>query len=195
MIRQECECGKCGKLAKPGNRFILGHSGGVDHHTKESKLKIGSSVRETMKDPKRRKAISIRASKQKHNHENKLKISKTESTLINGMYFYEEHFHYLTQYEFRLLANKIFKRDKRKCVLCGNTKKNHRINIHHIVPLRVGYKNRLCDHESNMVVLCMSCHNVVEPRKIQSRWINHVIPFVKYLKKFRYKEMLVSNYL
>lgn len=36
---QLCECG-CGEYALPGNRFILGHSGGVDEHSIKSRIKM-----------------------------------------------------------------------------------------------------------------------------------------------------------
>lgn len=37
---QLCECG-CGEYAKPGNRFIIGHSGGPHKHSMKTRIKMG----------------------------------------------------------------------------------------------------------------------------------------------------------
>lgn len=55
----------------------------------------------------------------------------------------------------RNIRNKIFRRDKYSCQVCGRQgNKDIKMHVHHIVPYRITQDNS----ESNLITLCMSCH-------------------------------------
>lgn len=54
--------------------------------------------------------------------------------------------------EWQKLREKVLKRDGHKCVSCGS---DNDLEVHHIVPVAQGGSNEL----SNLITLCLTCHN------------------------------------
>jgi 5-methylcytosine-specific restriction endonuclease McrA len=189
---RKCLCGCGGRVSKSTNKYIHGHSMGGRHHSSESKEKISRTVRKTMSDPEIREELRRRATGVPKSHESRLKTSRTITTLLsNGMYYYRGY-HYITQYEFKILRKRVLDRDNNACVVCGKISKP--LTVHHVVPTRLAYKNRYCDHESNMVTLCISCHNSIEPKMDLERWRESVCSLSKYLARFKYDYVLAEEY-
>jgi 5-methylcytosine-specific restriction endonuclease McrA len=56
----------------------------------------------------------------------------------------------------KIIRNKILKRDKFSCQVCH--RKNCKLNIHHIIPFRITKNNSF----NNLITLCDSCHQIKE---------------------------------
>lgn len=223
-MRRKCECG-CGESVKPGNRFIYGHQCRGKKHSLKTRRKMSKAAQGRVVSEETKAKMSEARVGLVHSEETKAKISEAQkgkivseetkakiSSATKGKIVSEEtrekisdahkkddsnwaKYHpYTAHYQYERLQDKVRNRDRRRCVVCNEKK---RIDTHHIVPLRVGYKSRLCDHESNMVALCSSCHHIVEPSNSPNRgkW-KEFLPYAKkYLSKFGYKEMLLNEYL
>jgi hypothetical protein len=74
------------------------------------------------------------------------------------------------QSEWINLREKIYKRDKYRCRICGKTKTTCKLHVHHIIPYRVSAD----DKQNNLITLCASCH-----RKVEARYCNSKIKEVK----------------
>lgn len=57
---------------------------------------------------------------------------------------------------YEITRQRVLKRDKHKCVLCGSRKK---LQVHHIITYADCYITR--DDEKNLCVLCKICHKEV----------------------------------
>jgi hypothetical protein len=64
---------------------------------------------------------------------------------------------YRTGTNWKVLREKVIKRDKWKCQACG--KLTYKPQVHHITPRRQGGTNKL----SNLVTLCGRCHMIISP--------------------------------
>lgn len=192
--RKTCKCG-CGEFAKLGNRFIYGHQcRGKKHSPKTLKKMSGRVVTKEMKE-KISKGMMGKNKGKSHpvTEEARKKIADTlrKNDSEFGKYWNEYH-SCIEHYQYRRLREKVGKRDHYRCVQCN--KKNKMLNIHHIVPVRIGYRSRLCDHESNMVTFCISCHGKLEAGG-KDKWKEFLSAAKKYLSQFGYEEMLLDKYL
>lgn len=226
LVSVICECG-CGELTRPGNRFIFGHqcvgkARSLETKKKISKAGMGRLVSEETREKLRGHAVSeetrekiSRAGKGRIvSEETKKKISvgnrgkirseefrkkvsgaQTKSNSESRKYWNEYH-PYLERYQYRILQDKIKERDCSHCVLC-NEKSG--VGTHHVVPVRIACKSELCDHESNMLILCKSCHAVIEScggAGFNSDKWKEFLPYAKkYLKRFGYEEILANSYM
>jgi 5-methylcytosine-specific restriction endonuclease McrA len=103
---------------------------------------------------------------------------------------------YIAQYEFEVLQEHVENRDRHKCQKLGRgIKHTTRLSSHHIVPLEVGYKSRICDDESNLIILCDGCHHKVHGGNHSDHWKEYLPEARKYLSKFGYPKLLLDKYL
>jgi len=58
--------------------------------------------------------------------------------------------------QWKLLSTQVKQRDNYTCCICGD--KEHRLNVHHIIPYKVGGK----DDMDNLMTLCIKCHTKKE---------------------------------
>jgi len=131
-----------------------------------------------------------------HTEESKRRSSISNSRTKGGKK--NARFHpYLLSYELRNIMACVISRDG-KCVLCSSTAK---LSAHHVVPVRVGYRSKLCDHESNLITLCSSCHSKVEnggdmrsQNRTKDKWKQFLSNAFKYLKRFGYSKLLLTEY-
>lgn len=56
----------------------------------------------------------------------------------------------------------ILMRDHYTCTLCGNTHKETKFHVHHIIPINEFSKNEKAHNFLNLVTLCKSCHHRIE---------------------------------
>lgn len=78
--------------------------------------------------------------------------------------------------EWNKIAERIRKRDKWTCQLCG---KDHSIDVHHIIP-RSCFPNGDADNsDDNLITVCYSCHASVESktRKLLKEEVHPIILF------------------
>lgn len=69
------------------------------------------------------------------------------------------------------LRMKIFNRDKRRCKICGASPANNEhveLHIHHIIP----YSSGGLTDENNLITLCHTCHNGLDPHIDYSLFTN-----------------------
>ena len=86
-------------------------------------------------------------------------------------------------------------RDRYRCIMCGATDKERRIDVHHVIPYRCFDNDREANHPDNLVCLCLKCHMKVDraynrmekkgaiesmaglPMVVKSlRWMDKVLP-------------------
>lgn len=177
-----CGCG-CGNVVRPGRKFC-------DHHSSKSPLII-KKIRRSLKD-------------YVHSNETKERISQSlkdkgyrgkDSPNYRGTNDMAKYHPFVIGKDYRDLMDGIKTRDGNKCVLCK--RKNVKLVAHHLVPIKVGYKSRLCDHPSNLILICRLCHLRVEhPRLfVKDRWIEILPEAKKHLSQFGYKKMLLDKYI
>jgi 5-methylcytosine-specific restriction endonuclease McrA len=82
----------------------------------------------------------------------------------------------------------VFKRDKYTCQMCREETDPSLLTAHHIKPRREGGG----DSMSNLITLCVKCHDVVEEQKLRTRdliknWIEfrHIEPKPEVDKEWR----------
>ena len=208
-----CECG-CGEFAKLGYRFMHGHNrkgqSWVDgqyekliasrawyRHSDEVKQRIGDLSRGRTYTDK---------TKEKHSKAmlgNQHSIGSAESKDYGKLGKWGIMHPYVPGYKFRRIRSIVYERDEHACIVCGcdvagtvGTK----INIHHVVPVAIGYKSVLCDAESNLVTLCVTCHTFVHTegynkKNERGRWKSFLPVAYEHLRQFRYRELLLTKYI
>lgn len=225
LVQRLCEC-NCGDLAKPGNRFICGHTWRGKKFSAGHKKKISESLKghpvsdgtkakmrgrpvsgETKKKlsaAAKRRSPSSEETREKISKGNKGKFvseetrkkqsnSRSRNNIGYGK-FWNRYHPYISQYQYRQLQDDVRNRDHNQCVLC--VEKGKKLDTHHVVPVKVGYKSKFCDHPSNMITLCCSCHLRVEPRNgCKDKWKEFLSSAKKYLSKFGYEKLLLDDYL
>jgi len=52
----------------------------------------------------------------------------------------------------------VIKRDRNRCIMCSATRKEKRIDVHHVIPYRLFDNDKEANNPNNLVCLCVSCH-------------------------------------
>ena len=207
--QQKCKCG-CGDYARFGNKFINGHNRRGKKPTAETRRKMSEGHIGYVVTEETKKKISVAGAghlvsketrkKISNIHKGKLVSEVTREKLsrshrmnnIESAKNWDKYHPYMLHYQYVRLQNRVKNRDHCECVVCG---KNKRIAAHHIVPVRVGCKSRLCDHESNLITLCDSCHGRIEHGKVLDLWKKFLSFAKNYLSQFGYEEMLLNDHI
>lgn len=194
----DCLCG-CGNRASSGKQYIKGHYWRNKNHTKESKKKnavahIGKAHTKETKEMMSRSQKKRLAMPGVSERNSVIHSGINSASWKDGKFCWNsDGLHpYLKMFEYRGIRDMVKIRDGNKCILCSGTK---RLDAHHVVPTKIGYRSHLCDHESNLVTLCRSCHVSTEVPVSEDRW-KIFLPKAKiYLARFGYKKLLLSKHL
>lgn len=197
-----CKCG-CGQEVNPGNKFILGHNSRVMSKKTRAKLSRSRLGKPLSLEARIKVSLAMKTRWAKFprpvvSKETREKLSQyrgPKAPRYTGAFEATGLHSFMTLYEFRDLKNLVRARDK-KCIKCMKADKKRKLDIHHVVPIRVGLKSKLCDHESNLVAVCIGCHRKIEPNnKEKDGWKDFLPEARNYLEQFGYKKMLLNRYL
>lgn len=182
-----CECG-CGKKASPGKRFITRHNfrGGNGAFSWQ-----GISRSEATKE-KISRSLAGRGHTLQHNANVSKALKGHKSTRKEDKWSINHP--YIRQYKYFELLKEIKIRDGDRCIECHRLGRDTRLSAHHIVPIRVGKNSRLCDHCSNLVTLCGSCHLKLEHWNSDNEWKSLLPVVYRYLSQFGYTRLLLRKY-
>lgn len=191
--RIRCRCG-CGEKVKMGNDYVNHHNrrGMTFTKSKEAVARTANALR----GRKRTKAQKQKLSEAHLNlnvrmpEEQKEHLSKLHLNIIR----WKKYHPYLLPFELRHIVNRVLRRDGYRCIVCKKKEIRSRLRAHHVVPMKIGYKNRLCDHASNLVTLCIVCHARLE-MKYGKGWRTLLVSALDYLSKFRYSQILAARYV
>lgn len=201
-----CACG-CDKYASPGKQFIQGHNARGTGRSKPDPKPCACGCGELAnsgycyiaghqtRSPKTRKKMSAAHKGKKYDLTRKQRLKMAENNYQYRNAHKEKGHLFLAGFEYNDLKCAVRERDNCACIICGCKPKSH-IQTHHVVPLKIGYKSRLCDHKGNMICLCLQCHASLE-RRIDidpDRWKRLLPKVISYLRKFYLdREILALN--
>jgi len=189
----KCKCG-CGADVRSGNKYIVGHN------WKGKKRPPFSLVH------RRRIANAGVGNENAKGGEWTYEARLARSELRGGSGSWISTHPYMSEKQFGSIKQKVLKRDGNRCVSCSRKVKKkigkngeQTVEVHHVVPVKIGYKSKFCDSESNLITLCPKCHHHFEPNgrngKIESRW-RQILPLAKqYLSMFGYGNLLLDKYI
>jgi hypothetical protein len=141
---------------------------GCYEHLKESQAKWGKENCKNIlkKTAEEKKEINIKKVKTwfRRNLEERKRINKTrcskpqQYTTIFKLY---DRTILYGGFEWKSISSKKRSESENTCYICGKTDIRRRLAVHHIVPYRI------CKNHDNLIVLCMSCHRVIEAKTIK----------------------------
>lgn len=190
-----CGCG-CREMTKAGNKFIAGHNARV--RSPEVQAKMVASAQKTMGDPLYRHPLkgkpNLALKGRRHSKSFRYKVSAGHGGDGESLRLHP----YASFSSLQKIKRRVKSRDG-SCIRCGA--KSGQLTTHHVVPVHIGYRYKLCDDESNLVTVCKPCHMRIErPRppkqKIDTDTWREFMPVARrYLKKFGYKKLLLDRYI
>ena len=227
MRKCKCKCG-CGEIVKSETaNYIRGHARKGKKNSKEHRRKIGEANKGKKRSKKLKAKLSVlkkafyNTARGKKTKDKLATISTGNSYAMGAIWTIEARlerskskggsgsfivFHpYVSERRLGKIKNAVILRDHITCANCGKECKlklsrqsPQTFDVHHVVPAEIGYESELCDHESNLVVLCSKCHHHFEPNgrsgNVVSRWREFLPDAHAYLSSFGYTHLLLNDY-